>query len=364
MSTPVRWLGSIVLVACVLAVGGALGITKYRQIEAARTAPPPPEMPIAVAIRPVGEMSYRQHTTMIGTVLAPQSIMLSNEVAGTVTMVGFQSGDLVAQNQVLIQLDTSVEQAELLAAQARVRLARSTLSRIRQAATSQAVTAAEVDEAEAQFDQATATVAQLEAVIAKKTLRAPFPGKIGLNNTHIGQFLPSGFQIASLQSNEDYIYVDFMMPQPAADAVQVGDKVQLADATSNHVATIVAMDARADRQSRNLMARAKLTPVPRTLVPGDSVRIVLEYGQELHTAAIPLESLRRAPMNTFVYVVETDQDKKLRARARTVRIGTTIGQQISVLDGLASDEQVVADGSFKLHEGALVMPVELKGQDK
>jgi membrane fusion protein (multidrug efflux system) len=276
-----------------------------------------------------------------------------------VTKIGFQSGDVVAQNQVLVQLDTSVEQAELIAAEARVRLARSTLSRMRQAATSQAVTAAEVEEAEAQFDQASATVAQLSAVIAKKTLRAPFPGKIGLSNTHIGQFLPSGFQIASLQSNEDFIYVDFMMPQPAADAVRVGDPVNLADASSNYVATIVAMDARADRQSRNLMARAKLSPVPPTLVPGDSVRVVLEYGQALQTAAIPLESLRRAPMNTFVYVAEADQKNQLRAHARTVRIGKTIGQQISVLDGLGADERVVADGSFKLHEGALIMPVEV-----
>lgn len=357
MSTPVRWAGSLILVACVLAVGGALALAKYREIQRAMATPPPPEMPIAVSIRPVEEMAYRQQTTMIGTVLAPQSIMLSNEVAGTVTQVGFQSGDLVAEGQVLIQLDTSVEQAELAAAMARVRLARSTLSRMQQAARSDAVTVAEVEEAQAQFDQATATVAQLQAAIAKKTLRAPFPGKIGLSNTHIGQFLPSGFEIATLQSNEDFVHVDFMMPQSAADSVKVGDQVHLADATSAYHATIVAMDARADRQSRNLLARAKLSPVPPTLVPGDSVRVMLEYGPELRTAAIPLEALRRAPMNTFVYVAEPDQDNKLRARARTVHVAKTVGQQISVLDGVTGEDQVVADGSFKLHEGALIVPV-------
>lgn len=356
MSTPVRWAGSILLVVCVLAVGGALALTKYREIQAAMATPPPPEMPIAVSIRSVTEMAYRQQTSMIGTVIAPQSIMLSNEVAGTVTQVGFQSGDLVTQGQVLIQLDTSVEQAEVAAAAARVRLARSTLARMRQAAVSDAVTAAEVEQAEAQFDEAAATVAQLQAVIEKKTLRAPFPGKIGLSNTHIGQFLPSGFQIATLQSSENFVHVDFMVPQTAADSVTVGDHIALADGAAQYTAHIMAMDARADRQSRNLMARAKLSPVPPSLVPGDSVRVILEYGPELQTLAIPLESLRRAPMNTFVYVAEADQKGQLRARARTVRIAKTVGQQISVLEGLSPGEQVVADGSFKLREGALVVP--------
>lgn len=356
MNTPARWVGSLVLVLCVLALGFGLAFMKYREIQRAMAMPPPPEMPVAVKIRPVSSVSYRQQTTIIGTVLAPQSIMLSNEVAGTVSRVGFQSGDVVAQDQVLIELDASVEKAELFAAQARARLAQSSLTRMRQAAVSDAVTATEVEEAQAQFDQAAAAVAQLQAVIARKTLRAPFPAKIGLNNTHLGQFLPSGYQIASLQSIEDFVYVDFMVPQSAADAVRVGDQINLVDAQITYPADIVALDARADRISRNLMARARLSPVPPALVPGDSIRVVLEYGPRLETFAVPPEAVRRAPMNTFVYVAEPDKGNGMRAHARTVRIGKTVGQQVSVLEGLSATEQVVADGSFKLHDGALIVP--------
>lgn len=356
MKTPARWAGSIVLVVCVLAIGFAIALVKYRQIRAAMAMPPPPEMPVAVVIQPVSGITYRQQTTIIGTVLAPQSIMLSNEVAGTVARVGFKSGDQVAEGQVLIELDTSVEKAELLGAQARVRLARSSLARMRQAAASNAVTATEVEEAEAQYDQASAAVAQLQAVIARKTLTAPFAAKIGLNNTHLGQFLPSGYEIASLQSIDDYLHVDFMIPQSAADAVRVGEQISLVDGQANYSATLIALDARADRVSRNLMARARLSPVPATLVPGDSVRVVLEYGPPLETVAVPQEAVRRAPMNTFVYVVEPDQGQGQRAHARTVRVGKTVGRQVSVLEGLKAGEQVVADGSFKLHDGALVAP--------
>jgi membrane fusion protein, multidrug efflux system len=362
MKTRNRWLGSFVLVACVLAVGLSLGYAKYREIEGKKAQPPPPEMPVAVTVRPVSAVSYRRQTTMIGTVLAPQSIMLSNEVAGTVSKVGFESGDTVAKDQILIELDASVEKAELLSAQARARLTESSVVRMRRAAASAAITATELEEAEAQHEQAVAAIAQLEAVIARKTLRAPFPARIGLSNTHLGQFLPSGFQIATLQSIEDYVLIDFMIPQSAADAVEVGNEVKLVDAATNYSARIMALDARADRLSRNLMARARLSPVPRSLVPGDSVRVVLEYGPQLETPAVPLEAVRRAPMNTFVYVAESDNEKALRAVARTVSVGTTVGDRISVLEGLKADEQVVVDGSFKLQDGMLIVPIDLDAQ--
>ncbi len=347
--------GSLVLVIAVVSVGGALAYAKYTQIQQAIHAPKPPEMPIAVRASAVSQVTFRQQTTVIGTVLAKRSIMISNEVAGTVQKVGFESGDLVDEGQVLIQFDTSVEQAELLSAQARVRLSQSTLSRMRRAIASDAVTAAEVEEAQAVFDQATAAVAQLKAVIARKTILAPFRGRVGLRNTHEGQFLASGFQIATLQSVDDFIHVDFMIPQHAADWVAVGNQVSLIDSVGTFNAKVIALDDKADKQSRNRMARAELSPVPPQLVPGDSVRVVIEYGPEITSAAVPPEAIRRAPMDTFVYVVEMDKEDKPRAQPRTINVGKTIGDKVAVLSGLQAGEQVVADGSFKAHEGALLM---------
>ncbi len=289
MKTRYRILGSVVLIMAVLAVTAAVAYAKYRLIEQKASGPKPPEMPVAVRLKVSAAHKYRQQTTVIGTVLAPQSIMLSNEVAGTVKTIGFKPGSPVEAGQILVELDTSVEQAELLSAQARVRLTKSTLARMRRAATTDAVTAAEVEEAEAQFDQANASVEQLKAVIDRKTLRAPFRANIGLCNTHVGQFLPSGFQIATLQSIDDFLHIDFMIPQTAADWVKVGDPVKLVDGTLSFPATIVALDARADRLSRNLMARARLSPVPQQLVPGDSVRVVVEFGPELESTVVPLK---------------------------------------------------------------------------
>ncbi len=311
------WLGSLAVVAAVVSIGASLGWWKYQQITAAAAAPPPPENPIAVVVEPSTQVSYRAQTTSIGTVLAPQSIKLSNEVAGSVNMIGFKSGDIVEAGQVLLQLDTTVEQARLASAEARAKIAKSTLNRTREAAANRAVAELELEEADARYSQALAEVEELRAVISRKTLRAPFRAKIGICNTHVGQFLMSGADITSLQSIEGYVNVDFMVPQSAADSVQVGKSVIIFDQSDKWEAKIAAIDAQADRTTRNLMARAKLEPVPPQLLPGDSVKVAVDYGPVLTTAAVPLEAVRRAPMRSFVYVVTKDKSDQLRAREQT-----------------------------------------------
>ena len=154
---------------------------------------PPLETPIAVSIEKSTAVDYRYSTTVIGTVLAPRSIMLSNEVAGTVTHI-VKSGEDVAEHQKLVELDASVEGARLISAKARLKMSESTLSRTRLAAKNRAVSELEVEEAESLYSQAAAEIIELEAMIAKKTLLAPFPSRIGLCNTHVGQFLSSGSQ--------------------------------------------------------------------------------------------------------------------------------------------------------------------------
>lgn len=351
------WIGSFLVIAIVLAIGGTLGWIKYNEITAAMAAPPPPENPIAVTIAESTSVDYRYSTTVIGTVLAPRSIILSNEIPGTVSKLGFKSGDEVAENQKLVELDASVELARLKSATARLKIAESTLSRTRQAAKNLAVSELEVEEAESAYTQASAEIVELEATIAKKTLVAPFPSRIGLSNTHVGQFLASGSQIVTLQSLEGFINVDFMVPQSAADFVEVGNNVKLVDDQETYVATVSAIDAQADRSTRNLMVRARLSPVPKHLLPGDSVRVLIEYGPEMKTAAIPVEALRSAPMKSYVYVAETDDKGMLRAHERQIKVGQMVGGRFSVLSGLEVGVTVVADGSFKLRDGVLIAPI-------
>lgn len=336
---------------------GGLAWFKYNEIQAAMNMPPPPEQPVSIMAVPVKEISFRPSATMIGTVLSPRSIVLSNEIAGTVSAIHFESGQIVDEGQVLVELDSNVERAQLEAAKARKRIAESVYKRIREAATTRAVTPSELDEATAQLSQAVAQVDELEAVIGRKTLTAPFRAKIGLADTHEGQFLPSGFNIVSLQGIEDFEYVDFMIPQSASDSVRVGDMVQLHVQSHKLTGEVIAMDSRADPNSRNLKARAKVASQPEVLIPGDSVKVLMEYGQPIDTVAVPAEALRSAPMQTFVYVIEPDKEGALRAYARQVVPGPTVDGWLSIMSGVTVGSQVVAEGSFKLREGMLVAVV-------
>ena len=354
MKTMAVWLGSAALLLLTLALIGGLAFYKYNQLQAAMNMPPPPEQPISIMAVEAREISIRPSTTMIGTVLSPRSIVLSNEIAGTVSAIHFQPGQIVEQDRVLVELDASVERAQLEAAQARQQIAESAYKRIREAALTRAVTPSELDEATAQLAQAAAQVDELVAIINRKTLRAPFRGKIGLADTHPGQFLPSGFNIASLQGIEDYEYVDFMIPQSASNSVRVGDAVQLRIQSHELVGEVIALDSQADRNSRNLMARAKVASQPEFLIPGDSVRVLIEYGPRVTSPAVPVEALRSAPMQTFVFIVEPDQAGALRAYSRQVVPGPAIDGWLSIVSGLDVGQLVVAEGSFKLRDGALV----------
>ena len=347
--------GSLTLVGGVLGLLGGLAWYKYASIMAASQQPPPPEMPTLVTIAPTSEIEFYPTVTAIGTVLAPRSITLRNEVAGLVTKVVVTSGQTVAAKQVLIELDHSVEDAMLVSAMARQRMARSLLARTQRVANENASSANEIDQAEAEMAQTNAELARLQAVIAKKTLIAPFRSKAGLLDTYVGQYLGEGTLITSLQGIDEYLYVDFMMPQTVADAVQIGQDVRLLTPEKTFVAKLIALDSIADRSTRNLMGRAKLDQPPGFLQPYDAVKVEIKYGEPRHGISIPAESLRRAPAGAFVYVALVDDSGVLRATMRPVVPGQTIGGSVIVYRGLVADEQVVVDGSFKLHEHARIM---------
>ena len=347
-------LGSLVLILIVLGVGAAIGYKKYLMM----TAPPRPnpEHPEIVGFANPEIVTLRNTTTTVGTILASRSIQLRTEVVGTVSKMSFKPGEIVAEDQVLLKLDASVEEAQLEGAQAMLDIATSTLERTKQAAKLRAISELELDQASAMKSQAKADVLRFESVIRKKTLRAPFRAQAGLFEIQVGQYLPEGTQITMLQGIDEYVYIDFMMPQQAADDLHVGDKIKLAVQPQPYHAKIVAVDSQADRITRNVMARAKLDNPPASMQPNDSVRIELEYGSSVDALAIPATALRRSPMGAFVWVVEPDPDEpeKLKVRNQSVAPSRTIGQKVAILSGLNADQTVVSDGSFKLRGGLWV----------
>jgi membrane fusion protein (multidrug efflux system) len=236
-----------------------------------------------------------------------------------------------------------------------MQIAESTFQRSQKAAAANAISELELEQSAAMLAQTRAEIARLEAIIRKKTLSAPFRAKVGLSDLHVGQYLAEGTRITMLQGVDDFVHIDFAMPQRVADEVAVHDKVTLLGGVEPLSAEIVAIDSQADRMTRSIIARARLQNPPETLQPNDSVKVFLEYGPEIQAVAIPLVALRRTPAGSIVYVAEADEQGMLRARVVDVVAGMTRGNEIVILKGLNVDQSVVADGSFKVHEGCLLV---------
>lgn len=352
-------LGSLAVLLSVAALAYGIYFLKFRVL--ATAAPAQESHPTPVVFVSPKATQLRSSTTVVGTVVAPRSIQLKTETVGTVKSVGFQSGDIVQPGQVLVELDTSVEQAMLASAKAAQRIAESTYRRIKKAMEVQALSELDLDQTEAQLAQAQAEVSRMEAVIRRKILVAPFEARAGVIDIQPGQYLSEGSLITMLQGIDQFVYVDFMMPQQVADHLQVGDKVALEHLGAKLEAQVIALDSQADRVTRSLAARAKVLSPPPTLQINDSVKVVAEYGQSEPTILIPSAALRTNPTGAFCFVAQVDPSDTSRwiAKRREVLVGSTVGNHVSIRQGVDPKEQIIADGSFKIYDGTWVVPSDL-----
>ncbi|WP_182871171.1 efflux RND transporter periplasmic adaptor subunit [Stieleria mannarensis] len=347
--------GSVFVLLLVVGALGAVGYAKYRQIQAASSMPPPPEMPVAVASAAAVDQPYRRNSVVIGTVLASQSVTLSNELTGVVTEVGVKPGDLVRRGDVLFRFDTELESAELKSALATRKLAEDALARNERLKRSGAGSEQLLEEATADLSRSIAEVERLEALINKKTLRAPFDARVGLFDLHPGQYLAAGSEITELSGLDDYLNIDFAMPQAVAASVGAGDTVELLlSGTAGPLESkIIAVDASANLQSRSLLARARLDQPPTTLHPGDSVKVRIPYGPQIPAVTVPSTAIRRGPTGTTVFVA-VESEGQLRAESRAIVVLGSDGSRTWIADGVTAGDTVITDGSFKVSEGRLL----------
>ncbi|QDS87812.1 Efflux pump periplasmic linker BepF [Rosistilla ulvae] len=354
-----RWLrtaiGSVLVVLAVVGILAAIGYAKTMQIKAAMAAPPPPEMPISVTVATAEASSYRRSSVVVGNVLAPESIRLQTELAGVVTEIPMIPGGVVEKGDVLLRLDIRTEEAMLKSLEASRKLAQSTVERSRQLNRINAGSESELDVAEAELSRADAGIEELKVRIDKKTLRAPFRANVGLFDLHVGQYLVEGTEITILEGISDYLNIDFSMPAHVADAISIGDEVSLRvrSAQEHATATIVALDASANPVSRSLTARARLLNPPAKLQPNDSVHVTVMYGDPIPARLIPASAVRRGPSGSLVFVAG-ETDSGLRAQSRNVVVLSGGSAVARVIDGIEAGEAIVADGSFKVYEGALL----------
>jgi membrane fusion protein (multidrug efflux system) len=341
----------------VAATAGGLGYYKYLEINAAIAAaeasPEPREAVEAVRVRR-GE--WAASTRAVGTVVALRQVEIRNELAGTVVEMDFASGDIVEGGQVLVRLDTREEDASLAAAQAEARLAEAIFDRRDRLRSSPAVSALDLDRAREELAAATARASNLEAVIAKKTLVAPFRARVGLTDLQPGAYLDAGTRIAMLQGVDRDAFVDFSLPQDMALAIRPGVSVSLTGPQipgGSVSAEIVAEDASVDANNRAVRFRAIARGLGDTLRPGAFVDVVALTAPPRPALLVPLTALRRAPYGEHVFAL-VEEDGQPRARQRVVQTGAVQGTDIVVTEGLAEGELIAGAGSFKLREGLLV----------
>jgi membrane fusion protein (multidrug efflux system) len=350
-------IGSIALLLAVFAGAGALAAWKHasiREAEVAAASQPEPVESITAAV--ATEREYRPTTTAIGTILALQSVTLRNELAGTVRSVALTPGRIVEAGTVLVALDVSVEQAELKAAQARADLAETLLARAQRLIEERATTQTALDRARAERDVALADIARARAVIARKTIRAPFRARVGIADVHEGQYLQEGTLLTTLQGVGEAAHVDFTVAQRVAAALRAGDTVSVLNGPEGEgiPARIVAIDARVDPDTRNATIRARIAHANDGLAPGASVRVLVPAGAETMAVVVPVSALRKGPGGDHVFVVATDDQGSRRVHVRPVTSGAVLGDEVLILRGLEAGEQVATSGSFKLREAVQV----------
>lgn len=350
----------LMLTVVVLAIA-SLGFVKYKQIEAATkqfaSFQPPP-----IAVTTVSATQERWPATLneIGTVAAVQGVTVSADLPGIVSRINFESGRSVQQGEVLVELDTKQERAQLAAAEAERDLAQVNFTRLQGLVKDGVVTQAEFDKAEADRRATEAKVKEIRATIERKTIRAPFTGTLGIRQVNLGQYLSAGSPVAPLQSIRP-IYVNFGVPQEFSRQVRVGSKVVVrADelARAQFEGRVTAIDSLLDEKTRNVQVQATLANSEAKLRPGMFVKVDLNTGAAQSLISLPASAISYAPYGDSVYVVSEMKDAKGQSyrgvRQQFVKVGGTRGDQVAVVEGLKVGDEVVSSGTFKLRNGAAV----------
>lgn len=353
----------IVMLAIVGVVFAALyGFVAFRSAMIKQALAAMANPPQTVSVTTASMQDWQPKLSAIGTFKAVNGADLALEASGVVEKILFQSGENVAAGQLLLELRKDTDVARLDSLKATAELGDITLRRdqaqLKLRATSQAIVDADI----ANLRSARAQVAQQEAVIAQKTLRAPFAGRLGIRSVDLGQYISAGVAIVSLQAL-DPIYLDFVLPQQAFDGIKVGQTIQASvDAFPGRIfsGTIAAINSKVDQSSRNVQFRASLKNPDNKLLPGMFASIEISIGKIERFVTLPQTAIVYAPYGNSVFLAEKNDKEAgsgapaaaLVARQTFVQIGKTRGDQVAILSGLPEGASVVTAGQIKLKNGA------------
>jgi membrane fusion protein (multidrug efflux system) len=350
----------ILMLGVTLTLVTALGFMKFKQVQSAVHAAafqPPPEAVTSVVAK---REQWASTMTVIGTMEAVKGVTVSADLPGTVARIGFESGQSVHAGDILVELDTRQERAQLAALEAQRDLAGVNFGRMKQLVSEGVISRMDYDQATAQQKATEANVAEIRATIERKTIRAPFSGNLGIRQVNLGQYLPAGQAIVPLQALNP-IYVNFGVPQQTAAKVQVGLGLHVRKEDQPGVAfpgRVTAIDSVVNEATRNVQVQATLPNPTGKLHPGMFVQVEVALGGGQSVITLPASAINYAPYGDSVFVITDLKDpsgKTYRGvHQQFVKLEGSRGDQVAVVSGVNPGDEIVTSGVFKLRNGAAV----------
>jgi membrane fusion protein, multidrug efflux system len=359
----------VIMLLLMAAVVGGLGFLKYRQVESAIAAGASFQIPATSVTTVIAKRETWPATlSVIGTAAAIEGVTVSADLPGTVDNIHFESGESVHEGDILVELDTRQERAQLANNEAQRDLARVQYGRSEQLVKAGVISKSEFDTAAAQQKATEAQVGDIKAAIARKTIHAPFSGVLGIRQISLGQYLAAGQAIVSLESINP-IYVNFGVPQQDTPKMKIGRALHVTNTDVPSMAfngKITALDSVINEQTRNIQIQATVQNQGGKLRPGMYVQVELPLGEPRDVIPLPASAINYAPYGDSVYVVTDIKDEKTGktyrgVRQQIVKIEGSRGDQVAITSGLNPGDEVVSAGVFRLRNAA---PVEINNTVK
>ncbi|PXA03997.1 efflux transporter periplasmic adaptor subunit [Coraliomargarita sinensis] len=349
------FLGVILLIAFLVG-------TKMMQFgamaEAGANGGPPPE---TVSSTEASTQVWQTRLRAVGTIEPVQGILIESETSGLVDAIAFENGQEVQKGDLLVQLDIDVEKAQLRAAVATAKLADLEYERAKSLRASGSIPESRLDSAAADLERAQAEIENINAVIDRKTIKAPFDGRVGIRQINLGQYVPLGSPIVNLQSDEN-VYANFSLPQK--DLSQIEKSIPLtvrSDAypEKEFQGELTAISPEIDATTRSVALQGTLQNADGLLRSGLFVEIEINLPDQRQVVAVPSTAILYAPYGNSVFVIEESEgaengEGQLTARQKFIRIGQTRGDYVSIVEGLKPGERIVSAGGFKLRNGSRI----------
>ncbi|MGE5321198.1 MAG: efflux RND transporter periplasmic adaptor subunit [Hyphomicrobiaceae bacterium] len=352
----------IMLVVAFVIVGGVVAFQGFKNKMIAKSIQAQANPPQTVSTTVAQESTWQPTVQALGSLSASEQASLSAEVSGLVTAIHFDSGQKVRAGQPLVELNPAPLRAQLAQIESQARLAELNLARDQAQLKVQAISQAAVDTDAATLKSALAQVQAQKALIAQKTIAAPFSGQLGIRQVNLGQYLAPGASVVTLQQL-DPMEVDFTVPQNQINLIHVGMKAEVDTSAvpgKTFSAAVTAIEPQLDPGTRNLTVRARVPNPDGALLPGVFATVRITEGQPRQYVTLPNAAVAYNPYGATVFIVKSagkgaDGKPRLVAEQRFITTGLTRGDQVAILKGVKPGETVVTAGQLKLHNGSPIL---------